>query len=223
MRVEQLMQRDVVTVAPETTLKDVARLLTERRISGVPVCDAAGRVLGVVSEADILRKEEGTAERPVGLLARLVERGDGERRGARTAGQAMTAPAITVSPDATTAEAARLMVLRAVNRLPVVDGERLVGIVTRADLVRAFHRSDEDIEQEIADDVLLHTLWISPRTVTISVRDGVVALAGRLDNRTEADLLVGYVRRIPGVVDVEPDLTWRIDDRSRRVGLPRPM
>jgi CBS domain-containing protein len=213
MRVQQLMSREVVTVAPETSLKEVARLLTQHRISGLPVCDREGRVVGVVSEADILRKEEGLSPEPAGLLGWLFEKADveGARLLARNAAEAMTSPAVTVSPTATVADAARLIVTRSINRLPVVDGGRLVGIVSRADLVRAFHRPDEEIEQEIAEDVLLHTLWIAPHDVEVSVDDGVVHLAGRLDNRTEAELVVTYARRIPGVVDVHSELTWQVD------------
>jgi CBS domain-containing protein len=218
MKIEQLMQRDVVTATPETTLKEVARLLTRHHISGVPVCDADGGVLGVVSEADILHKEEGGPPAHGGIAGRLRGRRREDERWlhARTAAEAMTAPALTVTPAATAAAAARLMSTRGVNRLPVLDDGRLVGIVSRADLVRAFQRSDEEIEEEIVGDVLLGELWISPREVRISVVDGVVELAGRLDNRTEAELLAGYVRRVPGVVDVRADLTWRVDDVGRR-------
>ncbi len=220
MKIEQLMQRDVVAVTPETTLKEVARLLAQHHISGVPVRDADGNVLGVVSEADILRKEEGEPPAYGGVFGWALGRRHGDERWlhARTAAEAMTAPARTVTPAATTAEAARLMSTHGVNRLPVVDGGRLVGIVSRADLVRAFQRPDEEIEEEIAGDVLLGALWISPREVRVSVVDGLVELTGRLDNRTEAELLVGYVRRVPGVVDVRADLTWRVDDLGRGSG-----
>jgi len=159
MKIDALMTTKVVTVTPETSLKDVARLLVENRISGVPVCDADGVVLGVVSEADILAKEEGLVER--GLLASVLEFGpDAQKINARTAGEAMSAPPITIAPGRPVSEGARLMVERGITRLPVVEDDRLAGIVTRADLVAAFTRSDEEIEREIAEDVLLHTLWI---------------------------------------------------------------
>ena len=228
MRVEELMSRDVTTVEPETPLKEVAALLSRHRISGVPVCGEDGRVLGVVSEADILRKEEGRAPEGGGLLSWLFERDDESlaKAAARTAGEAMTSPAVTIEPKRPVSEVARLMVERGINRLPVVRGDELVGIITRADLVRAFHRPDDEIRREIYEDVLLRTLWISPEHLTVSVEQGEVTLGGEVENRTEAELAVAYVRRVPGVVDVRSKLTWRVDDlarRTRSVSLPRPL
>lgn len=219
MKIEQIMSTTVTTVTPDTLLKDVARLLTSQRISGVPVCDADGAVLGVVTEADILRKEQGYAPEPGGLLGWLFEKADAEgaRMLARTAAEAMTSPALTIAPDASVFDAARVMTTRGINRLPVVSEGRLVGIVSRADLVRAFHRTDDEIERELNDDVLLHTLWVSPNDVHVAVHDGVVELVGVLENRTQAELVSAYARRVPGVVDVHSDLTWRIDDQARRM------
>jgi CBS domain-containing protein len=223
MRVEDVMTRDVAVVSPATSLREVARLLGERRISGAPVCDATGRVVGVVSEADVLAKEEGLPLDERSPLAWLVgDTRDRSKAAARSAGDAMTAPAITIEPRAQIAEAARTMIGRRVNRLPVVERGRLVGIVTRADLVRAFTRSDAQIEREIAQDVLLRTLWIPPEKVAISVDDGVVTPRGAVDSKTEADLVGTYVRRVPGVVDVDArELSWRFDDLGRRVGNAR--
>lgn len=217
------MSRDVLTVGPETPLKEVAALLDDHRVSGVPVCDANGRVLGVVSEADIMRKEEGRPPDGGGLLSWLFERDDEllVKLSARTAGEAMTSPAITIEPGRPVSEAARLMIERGVNRLPVVVDGDLAGIITRADLVRAFHRTDEEIRREIAEDVLLRTLWISPGDVTIAVEQGEVSLGGELDNRSEAEIAVAYVRRVPGVVGVRSDLTWRVDDLAHRTGSAR--
>jgi CBS domain-containing protein len=229
MKISELMQRDVVSVSPETTLKEVAALLVGHRISGVPVCLADGRVVGVVSEADILVKEQGVLELS-GFLGRLLDEayGDRGRFEARTAGDAMTSPPITVSPKQDVAEAARLMTSNGVNRLPVVAGSALVGILSRADLVRAFDRSDVDVRTEIADDVLLQTLWVEPGSIAVDVQDGVVSLTGRVETRTIAEIVAAYVRRVPGVVTVHSDLTWAVDDTERRrrtlAGrLPRPL
>ena len=221
MRVANVMTHDVVSVRPETPLKEVAQLLVEQRISGVPVCDDAGRVLGVVSEADVLVKEEGVAVDPRGMLGWLLADGDqGAKALARTAGEAMTSPALTISAGRPVSEAARTMVEKKVNRLPVVDGERLVGIVTRADLVRAFTRSDAAIAEEIANDVLLRTLWIDPAPIEITVEDGLVTIAGRVATRSEAELIGAYVSRVPGVVDVDVSgLTWHEDDLRKRRSL----
>jgi CBS domain-containing protein len=224
MLIEDVMTRDVVTVTEATSLKDVAALLDRHRISGVPVCGAGGRVLGVVSEADILRLEEGLGAEPAGFAWLLVD--DPKLRAkvtGRTAGESMTAPPITIEPGRPVTEAARMMADRAVNRLPVVSDGKLVGIVTRADLVRAFHRSDEEIAREISEDVLRQTLWVSPEDVTISVEQGEVSLAGQVENRTTAALIAAFVGRVPGVVAVRSELSWRVDDLSRRLAAkPRP-
>jgi CBS domain-containing protein len=216
MKIHALMTAKVVTVTPETSLKDVARLLVDNRISGLPVCDPEGRVLGVVSEADILVKEEGLVAR--GLLASVLEFGpEAQKINARTAGDAMSAPPITIAPGRTVSEGARLMVERGINRLPVVDDGRLVGIVTRADLVSAFTRTDEEIEREIAEDVLLHTLWISPKCVSIDVNDGEAILGGEVESKTHAAMVEAYVRRVPGVVGVDASrLRWKFDDQKPR-------
>jgi CBS-domain-containing membrane protein len=223
MKVEELMQRDVVTVTPGTSLKVVAGLLLELRISGLPVVDADGEVLGVISEGDIVAKEQGTALASPHRL-RWLFRGDergGDRRDARDAGDAMSAPAITVDPLRSIADAARLMTEHGVKRLPVVSQGKLVGIVTRSDLVRAFTRTDAEIELEIRDDVLLGSLWIDPTRVRLTVTNGEVTLDGRLETRTQAEILAAYVARVPGVVSVDDSLlTWAVDDLSRRSADP---
>jgi len=211
------MTRDVRTVAPETSLKEVAAILSSERISGLPVVDGDRHVLGVVSEADILRKEQGLGGRRGGVLAWLLDREEPDPRlEARTVGEAMTSPALTLEPGRPVSEAAKLMVEKGINRLPVVRDGRLVGIVTRADLVRAFHRPDEEIEREIRDDVVLSTLWIDPNRVSITISDGEVSLSGKVETRTQAELVEAYVRRVPGVVDVRSELEWSIDDLARR-------
>jgi CBS domain-containing protein len=218
MRVDQLMTRAVKTVAPGAPLKQVAAILVENRISGLPVCDVDGRVLGVVSEADILLKERGLGP-PRGALHRLVRHPEPEavaKAQARTAADAMTSPAITISPFRSAHEAARLMLEHGINRLPVVKAGRLVGIITRADLVRAFHRPDHAIAEEIRSDVLERTLWIAPETVRISVERGDVTLRGELEGHSDATLIERLVARVPGVVGVRSELTWRVDDLSRR-------
>ncbi|HET8528817.1 MAG TPA: CBS domain-containing protein [Gaiellaceae bacterium] len=183
MKISELMQRDVVTVAPETTLKQAAALLVRHRISGLPVVRGDGTVAGVLSEADVL-----------------------ERHGARTAGEAMSAPAIAARPTQSAAEAAALLSARRIKRLPVVEDGRLVGIVTRADLVRAFQRSDAEIEREIVEQVLLHDLWISPDAVGVVVEEGTVRLRGSVDSASLAETVVAFTRRVPGVVAVESAL-----------------
>jgi CBS domain-containing protein len=217
MLVEDLMTRDAVTVGPKTSLKEAAELLSRHRISGVPVCDESGRVLGVVSEADIVEKQQGFAPPHGGLLDWLFEKADGAsaKLSARSAGEAMSSPPLVIDAKANVTQAARLMVERRVNRLPVLREGRLVGIVSRADLVRAFGRSDEEIRSEI-EALLLQTLWVDPERLEIGIEQGEVSLAGRVDNRSTAELIAGSVLRVPGVVDVRSDLTWDVDDWARR-------
>jgi CBS domain-containing protein len=221
MRVRDLMTERVLSIGPEAPIKDVARILVEHRISGLPVCDVEGRVLGVVSEGDILYKEhdpkEGHRGGPLSWIVEGSPSGAGELKAtALTAAKAMTAPAITVAPYESVAEAARLMCERGVNRLPVVKDEKLIGIVTRADLVRAFIRSDEEIAKEIEDEVLGRTLWIDAGKLEVEVTHGSVQLDGRLHTRSDAELLERLVARVPGVVGVESRVGWQLDDTTRK-------
>ncbi len=210
MEVAKVMTKKVVSVTPTTSLKHVAQLLLTKRISGVPVVDDDGTVLGVVSETDILMKErERNGHTP--LLERLFEPegGDERKHDARDAADAMTSPAITIRPRRSVSEAAAVMLERCVNRLPVVDQHgKLLGIVTRADLVRAFIRSDEDIEKEICDDVILKTLWNSPDRFHVDVNAGEVTIDGEVSDAESADLLTRFVERVPGVVGVRSRITW---------------
>jgi CBS domain-containing protein len=204
MHVQDVMTEDVATVRPETPLKEVAALLVEKRISGLPVCDADGALLGVVSEADILVKEEGVEPERRRALAWLLRGDNGtDKIAATTAGEAMTSPAVTIDPRRPVSDAARLMIERSVNRLPVVEGARLVGIVTRADLVAAFTRSDEEIRREIVDELLVRTLWIEPGLLRVDVDEGRVTISGQVDTQTELELAAAFIRRVPGVVDVD--------------------
>ena len=214
MKIEKLMTTDVTTVGPGASLKDVAEVLASRRISGVPVVDDDGRVLGVVSEGDIVGIEAGDAtDDRGGLLGRLLWAAPPERLEARTAEEAMSAPALTISPLTEVAEAARTMIEAGVNRLPVVDGDgRILGIVTRADLVRAFVRSDEEIERELREDVALNTLWIDASDLQVSVEEGEVTFGGRVESKTDAELLEHFATRVPGVVTVTSNLSWDVEN-----------
>lgn len=221
MRVRDLMTTTVLTIGPEAPIRDVAAILVEHRISGLPVCDIEGHVLGVVSEGDILYREHDPRDsRRGGPLGWIVD-GSPDFTGwaksrALTAGRAMTTPAITIAPGATVADAARVLSERRVNRLPVVEDGKLVGIVTRADLVRAFVRSDAEIEEEIRRDVLERTLWAEAGQVELEVRRGTVTLRGALPRRSEVELLERLVRRVPGVITVASSVAWGVDDLTRR-------
>jgi len=217
VRVGDVMTRDVVSVTPETSIKDAAALLVERGISGLPVCEPDGSVVGVLSEADLLVKQGGPPERSSGLFAWLVDTAgapDLEKLRAHTAGEAMTAPAITVEADCPVAEAARTMVSNGINRLPVVENGSLAGIVTRADLVRLFTRSDDEIARAVSEDVVSR-LWIDPQRLEVAVDRGEVVLRGQVDTELEAELLEKRVPLVPGVVGVRSELSWSVDRSGR--------
>jgi CBS domain-containing protein len=210
MKVGDVMTREVVSVQPGASLKQAARLLVEHRISGLPVVDDENRVLGVFSEADVLPKETGVAlaPEPLSWLAGLDIEADRSKLDAHVVGEAMTSPALTVESDAPVSRAARLMGERGINRLPVVEGGKLVGIVTRADLVRAFVRSDAEIAREIREELVVEGFGLEEHSVEVEVEDGEVTLGGRLERRADAELLEAQVRAVPGVIDVRSELSW---------------
>ena len=214
MKIEELMTRDPVAVGPDTPLKDVATILLEHRISGVPVIGERLEVLGVVSEADIVAKEAGPESHDRRMIAWLLggRELDEQKLAARTAAEAMTSPAVTIAVGRTVTEAARLMTNDGIKRLPVVDDEgALIGIVTRTDLVRAFARTDREIEREIRDTVL-RTLWIEEPGLNLRVEHGEVRLSGKIQRRADAELLETFAERVPGVVAVHSTLRWAWDD-----------
>jgi len=224
MKVADVMTRTVVAVRAETPLRDVASLMVDHGISGVPVVDDRGGVLGVVSEADFIIKERGVE----GVHHRLLAGIFGESRStqaelakieATTAGEAMTSPAITVEVGDTLRWAAQQMADRRINRLPVVEAGVLVGIVTRADVVRAFVRTDAELERLVRDEVLARTAGLEPGAFDVAVRDGVVQLGGLVDRHSVAQTIVDATRGLGGIVGVESTLRWTVDDLG---GPPQP-
>jgi len=213
MRVVDLMASDVISVLRETSLRDAARLMVEKGISGLPVTDDEGTLVGVVSEGDFLRKEVDRGDlMGRGLLGVLFDNRHSLAE-AETVGEVMATTVFTVSPDATLVEAARTMTTHGVKRLPVVTREgKLVGVISRRDVVAAFTRPDELIEDEIREDILRRLLFLDPNLLEIAVDAGVVTIAGELPTRTDTRLLEAMVQRTDGVIRAEINVTWRVDD-----------
>lgn len=224
-KVESVMSTDVATVREGTPFKDVVRALARRDVSAVPVVDAAGHVLGVVSEADLLIKQ-GTQEIDWSRSLRTWWRGrrSMRRATATTAGTLMTRPAITVAKGTTVAGAARMLTEHGLKRLPVVDDDgTLVGVVSRKDLLTVFLREDGDIRDEVVARVFEGGIGIpvSPATVAVDVHDGEVTLTGQVDLRSQVSLVEQMTRHVDGVVDVVVSLSYRHDDTKTPV--PDPM
>jgi CBS domain-containing protein len=176
------------------------------------VIDGEGGVVGVVSEADLLLRTEAAAEEPGRWTHDSRERR--AKAHAQTADGLMSSPAVTVAPTQPLAAAARLMRKHSVKRLPVVDGGRLVGIVSRADVLKSYLRSDADIQSDIANRVIRGSMWLDPSSFDISVDDGVVRISGEVDRRSDVEILTTLTFAVEGVIGVEPMLTYRFDDRN---------
>ncbi|MEU6200110.1 CBS domain-containing protein [Streptomyces sp. NPDC047061] len=200
--VGDVMTRTPVSVGRDTPFKDVVTLMDRWKVGALPVLEGEGRVVGVVSEADLLFKEEFRDRDP----DRFVERArpaDVAKAGGVTAGELMNAPAVTVHADATLAEAARIMARRGVRRLPVVDGGGVLqGIVSRADLLKVFLRADEELTEEVRRQVVDRLFPLSADHIRVEVTEGVVTLTGWIDSPEPAPVAERLARAVEGVVDV---------------------
>ena len=204
--VKEVMTAEVVVVRRETTFKEMAAVLRRYRASALPVVDDAGRVVGVVSEADLLAKE---ALADPGVAAELLHHQDVRKAEGLTAGDLMTRPAVTAAPEDPVEQAARMMHFMRVKRLPVVNsGGELVGIVSRSDVLAVFDRPDEDIRTDIVDTMLRHEFLIDPRLFKVTVQSGVVTMEGCPETAALGRALVRKARHVPGVVAVRDRLTY---------------
>lgn len=207
--VSDVMTTDVVTVSPDTSFKRIAELVTEHKIRAVPVVDEEGHVVGLVSETDLMRKEEYRAEPRPSWVRRLWHRSHVAKAGGRTAAELMTSPAVSTRPEALVVAAARTMASHQLTRLIVVDSDgRLAGIVSRGDLLRVFLRSDEEIRAAVLSEVTPYTNWVDPHEIDVSVQDGVVTLSGRVERKSYVPIAVSLVWGIDGVVDVIDNLRY---------------
>ncbi|MET8945792.1 CBS domain-containing protein [Streptomyces sp. NPDC004542] len=205
--VDDVMTHRVVALRTGAAFKDIVKTMREWRVSALPVLDDAGHVVGVVSEADLLAKEEYRQGDP-GRYGQQRHPAEVYKAGAVTAADLMTVPAVTLTPDATLSRAARVMARHRVKRLPVVgrDGA-LKGIVSRSDLLKVFLRADADIAEEVRREVALPLFGTEAGELRIEVRDGVVTLTGRVYDTALVPLAAQLARAVEGVVDVRCALT----------------
>ena len=206
--VSEVMTRDVITASPETTFKEVVRMLEENRVSGLPVVDRSGLLVGVISEADLLNKAE-KREPDAYVLESRRHRLDRSRASALDAAAAMSRDVVTVRPDAPIALAAREMHARGYKRLPVVDAEgHLVGIVSRGDVLKVFLRSDGDLADEVRRILDHAEREFGASGLEASVTGGVVDLLGALKSKNQVDATVRAVAGVDGVIGIYSRITY---------------
>lgn len=204
--VRDVMTTGVIAVRGDTSFKEMAAMLGSSRVSGFPVIDRAGKVLGVVSETDMLIKEAYRASHPE-VFAGLRRSRDLQKAAGVTAAELMTSPPVTIGPEEPVQHAAFLMYDRAVERLPVVDeAGHLVGIVSQVDVLSIFSRPDEEIRREVTDLVAQPNFLMDPEDLEVTVEDGIVTLSGRPLAGQIARDVIEAVRHIEGIVAVRDQL-----------------
>jgi len=224
MNVADVMTHSVISVTPETTIADAAGLMLEHRISGLPVVDKGGAVVGVVTEGDLLhRTETGTERRHSRWLEFLISPGrlaeDYSRANARNVGEVMSAEVVAVTPGDSLAEVVRLMERHHIKRLPVIEGGRLLGIVSRANLVRALVQnlaeppvgkaagSDAEIRERIMAEIAKQP-WGPRASIEVRVEAGTVELYGSITDERERTALQVLAENAPGVKAVRDHIVW---------------
>ena len=215
--VAELMTTEVLSVHETAGFKQMVELIEQHRISALPVVDAHRRVLGVVSEADLLLKEGQLDLQRHHVFESHRRREEREKASGTAARELMSSPAVTIGSEASIRDAAKLMHDRGIKRLPVVDGEgKLVGIISRSDVLRVFLRSDAEIRREIVDDVIQRIMFLDAPTLVIDVADGLVTATGEVDRKSDAQILTRLSAGVPGVVGVASHLRYRYDDEKKR-------
>jgi CBS domain-containing protein len=213
-KVRDVMTTPVVAVKQGASFKEMAALLRKYRVSAFPVLDDDQKVIGIVSEADLLAKEALNADSG-GAITAMVHHQELKKADGVTAGDFMTSNVVTVKPDDTVEQAARLMYHLQVKRLPVIDaGGHLVGIVSRADLLTVFDRPDQEIRAEIVDDVILHEFLIDPALFTVTVAEGVVTIQGAPETADLGRDLMNRIQHVQGVVAVRDEFGWLPAEQS---------
>jgi CBS domain-containing protein len=212
--VKDVMTTGVVAVRETASYKDIIIAMCQRRVSACPVLNSAGRVVGVVSEADLLPKEFALVPftGPGRSLRAGGRRGERAKAAALTAAELMSAPPVTIGPDASVADAARLMYERGVKRLPVVDsGGQLAGIVSRIDVLSVFARPDGQIRGEVMQLLIAGKSGFDPAALDVSVTSGIVTVTGQVDGHATASRLIDAVRHVEGVVGVRDRVSYPAD------------
>jgi len=204
------MTASVVTVRADTSYRDMVAMVRRHRVSGLPVVDDDGKVIGVVSETDLLAMEAADPGQGVHPAPRTwLPHRKQVTADTATAGDLMTHPAVTTGPDELVANAARLMHSLKLQRLPVVDRDRrLVGIVSRSDVLSVFSRTDEEIRREVTQDVIMDGFFTDPGRFTVTVKDGIVTLAGAPGSVVLGENIVDQVRHLEGVVAVRDRFSY---------------
>jgi len=221
-RVKDVMTADVVSVRETAQYKDIVLVLRELRVSALPVLDAADHLVGVVSEADLLLKEAGQEDLG-GYLISSGRRGEQAKAAGVTAAELMTTPVVTIGPEDSVADAARLMHDRHVKRLPVVDkAGHLVGIVSRLDLLSVFDRPDSEIRAAVRKDIIARDFALDPDAFDVQVSSGIVTITGQVENQAVARHLLDALRHAEGVVGVRSRLRFPPPGPSETLGYLRP-
>ncbi|HTR95693.1 MAG TPA: CBS domain-containing protein [Trebonia sp.] len=213
--VKDVMTTHVVAVRLNATYKDMATRLREFRVSAFPVLDDEDKVIGVVSEADLLTKEALEFYPARGLVGGILHGREHSKAAAVTAADLMTRPPVTIGPHESVSHAARLMYSQKVKRLPVVDDAgRLIGIVSRADVLSVFSRLDADIRADIIENVIVGTVLTDPARFTVDVSDGVVTVTGEPENASVGRDMIEEIRHVEGVVAVRDRLEYPPQQRA---------
>jgi CBS domain-containing protein len=225
--VRDVMTKDVVTVRSFAPFREIAQAMLAHDVGALPVVDSMGHAIGIVSRTDLIAKEAVPDTGGAALWQALSPEGrkTQARQEATSAARLMSVKLVTVHPDAGITRAAYLMRRHEVTHLPVVDENNLVvGIVSRADLLRVFMRDDAEIREDVVRDVLIGALDAERGAVEIRVEDGVVTLEGAFDHASTAAHAVRATRAVPGVVDVVDKLAWTVDDSTTgSLGRPGPL
>jgi CBS domain-containing protein len=211
--VESVMTKQVVTARPTTTFKDLVALMSEHKVSGLPVVDIDGSPIGVVSEADTLVKQEHLVGSPARPWFGRSRRDRWRKATGRDARDLMTTPAVTIGVDETVTAAARLLAAKNIRRLCVVGADGvLVGIVSRRDVLGTFLRDDTAIHADIEEHVFKKGMWLFPGSLTVTVSEGVATLDGSVERRTTALVVGQLTQSVPGVVAVRNGVKYAMDD-----------